>query len=561
MNRQSTESSVASSLDGAERFQGEAEPEGLDLDVWKLAQSLWKGRRTILLALVGTLLLYGVVLTLCLCLRPGLYIASIDYLLTFDGAAAMKYPSGAAFAPEDVVAPPVLEAVFQANQIGRYVSFATFSNAFSITSSPRDADFLASEYNSRFADRDMNQVARQALISAFDKRYAEMLAEPRYSLTYRTAFRFRRIPPLLIEKAMLEILSTWAQQAEERKGAIKYDIAVFSRNLAKNANLGSEEYLVSADILRSLISRLLVNLEQFNRLPGVALVRAGESNGSAAELRSKLQDLLRFQVQPLVWDLIQHRGLVRNPARLRSYAESRLSQAKLERMAAEKRLAALRDSLRDYMNGPAARSAGVPPGGPEAGGTPDELARDTLGASFFDRLLDLYDRGTDRLYRQRVTDRVLAESIALAALEKEMAYYGDLARLVPNTAPASDDRGALTADQDVEGRLEAAERTVEKYIDEMDAIYSDLASMNVHAPTLLYRIVRPLNLEAEPAVSPRDQRYGWILSGFLGLGAGVAVVLWRHVRQRREGREATAHSETGTQDSAAASSGLGRGGR
>ena len=46
--------------------------------------------------------------------------------------------------------------------------------------------------------------------------------------------------------------------------------------------------------------RILENIEEISTLPGAALIRVGRDRGSLPEARVELEDLLRFELQPLL---------------------------------------------------------------------------------------------------------------------------------------------------------------------------------------------------------------------------------------------------------------------
>ena len=55
------------------------------------------------------------------------------------------------------------------------------------------------------------------------------LTDPRFSLNLREDARVARMPPSLVSKVLDDTLATWARRAAERKGALRYNIPVFSK--------------------------------------------------------------------------------------------------------------------------------------------------------------------------------------------------------------------------------------------------------------------------------------------------------------------------------------------
>ncbi|MBE3112430.1 MAG: hypothetical protein IMZ46_18305, partial [Acidobacteria bacterium] len=144
-------------------------------------------------------------------------------------------------------------------------------------------------------------------------------------MSLRRSDRFKSMPKPLMEKILNEILSTWAAQAAERKGATSYNIPVFSRNILDRSALENEDYLVSVDMLRATARRLNENINALAKLPGAAVVRVGQDRVSLAEVRAKVEDIVRFYLEPLL-GLIRSEGISKNPRLLRLYAEGQSFQ-------------------------------------------------------------------------------------------------------------------------------------------------------------------------------------------------------------------------------------------
>jgi hypothetical protein len=120
------------------------------------------------------------------------------------------------------------------------------------------------------------------------------------------------------------------------------------------------------DILRTKVSKILANVDQVSKVPGAALMRTGKTRLSLAEIRSNLDDLLRFDIEPSI-SLITSARLTRNPQQFRMYIQDQLRQIVLARAASLQRMKAIQDPLRDYVAQSAGRQAS-PTGGGQSGG-------------------------------------------------------------------------------------------------------------------------------------------------------------------------------------------------
>ena len=126
---------------------------------------------------------------------------------------------------------------------------------------------------------------------------------------------------------------------------MRYNIPVLSRNALQKDFLASEDYIISADILRTKIERILKSVVAMAEIPGASAVRMNEQVG-LADLRANLEDLNRFKVEPLI-SLIRESGLSRNPTRIGQYFEGRLFEVQLARTEMEQRIKSMQEALRE----------------------------------------------------------------------------------------------------------------------------------------------------------------------------------------------------------------------
>ena len=348
------------------------------------------------------------------------------------------------------------------------------------------------------------------------------MTDPRFSLTLREDARVARMPPSLVSKVLDDTLATWARQADERKGALRYDIPVFSKNILRRDLIETEDYITGIDILRAQVRRIIANIDQIATLPGAAVIRLDDGRTSLAEIRVNLEDVLRFQIQPLV-GMVRRTGLSRDPESLGRYIDDQFFQLSLERAEAETRVAAVQESLRAYMlqGAVAVPEAGsgsgeliptVAPGG--------EAMMPQLGESFLDRLLEMSTMNSDVGYRQRLTDRIIQEIVAVAALEREQAYYEDLSRSVTDLGPRSGRADRERELVSVEAGFEGAFDQVVAAVDQVNAIYEELSTHNLNPTTLLYTVTAPFTMRTEAALSRRTA----VLYGALVLMLSLVLV-------------------------------------
>ena len=149
-------------------------------------------------------------------------------------------------------------------------------------------------------------------------------------------------------KILDDTLAEWARQASEQKGALKYDIPIFSNNILQRDVVTREDYLVAVDILRTKVSKILFNIDSISEVPGASLMRTGKTHLSLAEIRLNLEDLLRFDIEPSI-SLIMSSRLSKDPLRAKMYLQDQLRQIVLSREQAQQRIKAVQEPLREYV--------------------------------------------------------------------------------------------------------------------------------------------------------------------------------------------------------------------
>ena len=509
-----------------------------EISLQPLLKTLWSYRRVINLAVAGVMGIFVVAMLAAYVFQVAERLGTVEFRLLFEGASQGEYPNGTLFSSAEITSTPVLTEVFETNDLERYGSYEDFNNSIFVLQSNPELELLSYEYQAKLAASGLSPIDRASIEEEFQTR-RDSLTDPRFSLNFREDARVGEMPPSLVSKLLDDTLATWARQADERKGALRYNIPVFSKNILRRDLIEAEDYITGIDILRAQVRRIIANIDEIATLPGAEVIRIGDGRTSLAEIRVNLEDVLRFQIQPLV-GMIRMTGLSRNPESLGRYINDELFQISLERAEAEKRVAAVQESLRAYMlqRGavPEAGGGGAIPR-PAPGG---EAMMPQLGESFLDRLVEMSTMNSDIEYRQRLTDRIIEESVAVAALEREQAYYEDLSRSVT-------DLGSRSRDADREGELVSVKASfdgafdqVVAAVDQVNAIYEELSTQNLNPTTLLYTVTAPFTMRTERALSLRTAvLYGglvFMLSVFLvPLGCLVHSYFQREVVHKEIG--------------------------
>jgi hypothetical protein len=480
-----------------------------------LVDVIWSYRRAMRHGIAAAAVIVLTMLGVLWLRTPTDMFGTMRFRVLFEGADQGKYPNGTPFSSAEIVATPVLKQVFDANELQRYIDFSGFkASMFALESNP-GLELLSYEYQTKLGDPKLTPVDRARIEDEFKKK-RESLKSADYSLNFRRSEGMRKLPVSLVTKILDATLTEWARQAREQKGALKYDIPIFSNNILQRDVVTREDYLVAVDILRTKVSKILFNIDSISEVPGASLARTGQTRLSLAEIRLNLEDLLRFDIEPSI-SLIMSSRLSKDPLRAKMYLQDQLRQIVLAREQAQQRIKAVQEPLREYVT----QSAGQLGSLVDRRGSQPPNAQSIIpqiGESFLKQLVDLSSTSSDAKYRQELTNRVIEEGLKLATLEKEHSYYQALANSLSGwvkTPETSTESKALVA------RLDKSYETVAPSLDDVIRIYEELSTKNLNPGAMLFEVTSPAAVRIERATTVRSLT----LLGLLAFGVSIVAIL------------------------------------
>jgi hypothetical protein len=434
---------------------------------------------------------------------PSEQFGMISFRIEMEGAASGEYPNGTKFSPEEIVATPILMRVYEINDVKRYSDFAPFASAFLIENSSPQRDALIREYQAKLSDTRLTPVDRGGLEAEFQDRL-NALNTPEFRLRFRQFSSAQQIPSVLVNKILQDTLRAWAQFAGERKGALSYNIPFMGRGVLSWEQIARKESLTGLDILRLHTMKVLDTLDNVrSTLPGADAIRVGEKRITMEEIRTMLENLLRFSIEPLS-NAIVSRGSA-NPVAVRAYIESQVQQGRLERDEVNHRVAGLEQSLQQYSEQFTGATGTGASRAPSSSLSRGQANSETLmfGESLLDRLMQMSSRKEEVVYRQRLIDRLITERFLAAKLEREVAYYEGLSGV----------RGAsnILSRTAIEQEMKAAYDELSSALDHVITLHNQLVQHNLNPSTVLYTVTLPYTLESFAPFTVR-QAFLWGLA-------------------------------------------------
>ena len=421
--------------------------------------------------------------------QPTLWTSSLEFSPIFTGANQGFYPNKLLYASNDIVDPTVLDQVYDKNKVQDYCGRDEFRSGFVVEENSVDLQFLDLDYQARLADTRISAVDRERLQSEYRARRLTLPLQ--YKLTWIRPTGCRSLPQVLASKALVEVLQTWANDADQKRGVLKLRVAILTPDLLDTGNLDASSLLIRADLVRSALTRVIANVRDVELLSGAELIRLGTKSDSFAQVRARLEDLVQVHLEPLM--AAAGRGLGSDAI---SWVEQSLEEATVEQRSAEDRASAYQMALREYsgMTGSPPASAG---GAQRPQNSSDVQAlTPQIDRTFIDRIADLSAANTT--FRQEVTrDMVKAKVAAVDTASKVEHYKALLARLKGAGS------GALPP-AEVNRKLDAIVVEGKDQIKRFDDLYDEFSRVSLRSGAMMYRIERPTVTQTLRAFSQRS---------------------------------------------------------
>ena len=462
---------------------------------------IWQGSisATVIALLLGAL--YFV-------LQPSAWSAGIGFRPVFEGADEGEYPNGLAFAPSDITDASVVGQVFARDGLEQYCSLDDFRGGLSVQESSAALQFLSAEFQARLSDARLTAVDRQRLQDEFTARRG---ATPReYQLMFVRPAKCASAPQAVVLKAMTGVLETWATDSQARRGVLNVRAAVLSPEIFEQPDAFSTALLVRADLVRAAIVRVVENIAEVEKLPGAELVRAGKVPVSFAQVRLRLDDLLRARLEPLIGTA--GRGFGRESLR---WVNQALESATTQLRAAETRAEAYRQALREYSGVPTTPTAtsGAANGRPQSSSDVQALTPQ-IDRTFIEGIVEL--SATNTAFRQEITRNVIEAAIDTSNRASVVAHYRNL------LAVMEDNSGNFLSADEVEKQLAVITAEAKDATQLFNEVYNEYSRVSFRAGSALYRVEQPAQVTVMRAFSVRD--YALLVIGAL-LGAPVILAM------------------------------------
>jgi hypothetical protein len=484
-------------------------------DIWYYLKPLVAYRKVIA---AGTLTLTAAAFLLGLywyLTQPVSWMAYVGFAPAFAEAAEGKYPNDLPFAATDVVDKSVISEVFEKNRIDAYCGRDAFTSGFVVDMSSPALDFLEAEYSARLADKGLTAVDRDRLAAEFN---AKRTALPlQYQLTWLRSEACSKVPAAVATKVLTEVLSGWADTSETKRGVLKLQTYVLTPNVFDAGGVAEGSVLIRADQLRTQIRRVINNITEVQLHPGADLVHVGDKQVSLMEVRSRLEDLVMVQVDPLVG--IAGRG---TPSDIH-WVEYGLAQAQDRLKASEDLANSIQAALLVYSGGTVAPSTSGAAAERNRNPADVQSLAPQIDRTFIDRILEMSKANTD--FRQELTRKMVQARQAAIREATDVQHYERLSRQVKSgasPAPAAE----------IEKKLKAIEAEARLQVKQFDELYDEFSRVSLWPAASMYRIERPTATASVRSYSLRSVGVLVMSTFFLSLVLLSVAAVVRHLTRR-----------------------------
>lgn len=462
---------------------------GPEVSLSHFTHTLHNYRNVILLTLAIVALLYAILAMAIYLSTPTLRVTSQAFRLDFEGAGEGRYPNGTKFNIADIINGPTLARVFKDNNLAEYASLGDFSRSVYVLESNRQYETLAAEYEALLADPKLSSVERQRLQGEFEMK-RQSIAKNEYAIHLSRSGGVTRIPEPIARKVLLDVLNGWADFAVNQQHVITYDVAVISPSVLTESATRQDDVVARIALLRAKANQAIDTIDVIARLPGARLARTPTDQLSLEEVRLRLEDVVRFDLEPLQALALRSPAVITDRARTAQFLDNQLAYDQRQLQAVERRAQAIRNAIAVYQSplegsttatGDAAPQPRVQRSQRDGDRTGSE-AVPQLSDTFLDRLMALTSHSGDFEYRQRLADDYRKAAEASIPVQKSVAYDQQLMSVF-----AAGDRGAKLAPAEVQTAVEGIRVNLVQLVGQMNEVFR-VISRNMTASTQLFSL-------------------------------------------------------------------------
>lgn len=435
-------------------------------------------RKTIYVSLLAVGVLYGIVALVIYFNAPSVRVISQPFRLDFKHAEDGMYPNGENFSVNEIVAEPILAGVFKETHMNDYMSFRDFVGSLYISESNPEYDKLLREYQPRLNDPKLSTAERQQVEKDFDEKKAS-LKKNLYALNFTNPHGVKEVPPEIVKRTLSTTLARWADWAQAEGRVTSYDATILSPAVLDDTPRTNQ--IIAIRILIKRLAQVLDNIDSLSQLPSADVARTPTDHLSLAELRIKIEDLIRFRLEPEV-AAARAANAPADPETLR-FVQTQLAYDQRQLQSYQDRINAVRDALALYTSQRpvSVQNTGTVRMTPPVGTAPSsqETVMPQVSDTFIDRMAQLLNQSADVQYRQRMVNDLRQIQKDMIPVEEAVRYDQEMLHDLSTPLPATTSKDNVAAD------VEDVRNDAKLLVAKVNEIYQ-VMSRNLNPETYLY---------------------------------------------------------------------------
>ncbi|MEM7366155.1 MAG: hypothetical protein AAF525_19235, partial [Pseudomonadota bacterium] len=492
-------------------------PKSDDINLTDLLRAILRTRVAVVSALLLVTALFWTVIVTTNRITTTTSTYSLNIYLTFEGATQGHYPNETEYRPYDIIAPVILNGVYDKSPLANYIERDEFISGFTVIPYIPDQNLIRSKYNLE------TKGLSQAEIENLQQQLKDELNQ---SATTAATITFTTIkddiPKNALNDAMRNIPEAWAEHMVANVGVMNYETTVYSSAVVDTGLVDQMDYLIAFEILLEKIRLLRSNIAAIEELPNGRIVRDDETGLSAPDLERAVFDMEQYQIKPLVTP-IRNLGLAKNNEVVNLYFEDQVKELERSRQLAEKKKQNLADAYSTYVNNQI-----------ETDGTRPAIATQgnvipQFGTEFLDRIVDLTNAGLDLQFRQDLTNKQVDLSNELSDVESEITRVSEIMAALKTSSNDKDSKLVAYYEAQTRDGLPTIVSKLIGYFDISTRLYKRVSLESLGLQSSMFRFVDSDVQTSTPRAILNTNNIGmYAIVLFLTIVVVVPVVMMRN---------------------------------
>ena len=333
--------------------------------------------------------------------------------LNFEGIDRGSYPNGSPFSRSELLAPNVIQSVFEQNNLDQYgISLSEFSTQVRVTPYAIEILLIQEKYRQIL---DNKGLAYQDIDIILDKQKEEVRLAylgGRYMLSFTPSNS--NVPDNIINNTLFDIPKIWSQKAINHRGVLNIKL-VTAIGIIDEEIIESLDYMVAVDYLTLKMKKFQESIVALLNSPNGFTTHDSETGITLQTLHSKLIDAKTYMLDPLTAPILEL-GISKTPEITLHHYQNLENNLQARQKNLLEKSVMLTKIHRNYTQ--SEEKEGQSTGSHENAEQPQarydispQMGNITpnLGVDFLDRIMEISEKATDASFRQGLISTYIHE--------------------------------------------------------------------------------------------------------------------------------------------------------